>query len=254
MLFTLKRVAAACIAVLVMAPLAQAGGYRLLNLDGSLVKWGAPQFGAGASISYAFAMSAMRFDKARNCAGLVPLDGLAAHSHVTQQQIRQEADAAFAAWAKVTGLRFSLTTDIAKADILIGAQAKPVGRAFTNIELDTAEQVEKAMAGPAIKTAPPKKPEALRAIRQALICLNPDQPWKIGFDGRLGVYDLRYTLMHEIGHAIGLDHPGATGALMGFRYDEKRSGLAPADIEAARKLYGTRDLTVSQSLSSSARH
>ena len=83
---------------------------------------------------------------------------------------------------------------------------------------------------------------ALRPIRQALICLNPDQPWKIGFDGRLGIYDLRYTLMHEIGHAIGLDHPGASGALMGFRYDEKRDGLAPADIEAAQKLYGTQDL------------
>ena len=245
MLSTLKRIAAACIAVMVMIPAADAGGYRLLNLDGSLVKWGAPRFGVGASVTYAFAVSSMRFDKARNCAGLVPLDRLAAHWHFTSQQIHREAAAAFAAWASVTGLQFNLITDTAKADIIIGAQAKPRGRAFTNIELDTASQIEKAMAGPHEQTAP-QKPQALRAIRQALICLNPQQPWKIGFDGRLGVYDLRYTLMHEIGHAIGLDHPGASGALMGFRYDEKRKGPSPADIEAARKLYGTEDPPVSK--------
>jgi hypothetical protein len=236
------RFVAACLAVMLTVSVAHAGGYRLLNLDGSLVKWGVPQFGAGASVSYAFADSTMYFDKARNCAGLVPLDALTMRSHINNGQFQHETAEAFAAWAKVTGLQFKLTADIAKADILIGAQARPIGRAFTNIELDTAARVEKAMAGPAEKAAPPAKPEALRPIHQALICLNPAQPWKIGFDGRLGVYDLRYTLMHEIGHAIGLDHPGASGALMGFRYDEKRKGLGPADIEAAQKLYGTRDL------------
>ena len=44
--------------------------------------------------------------------------------------------------------------------------------------------------------------------------------------------------MHEIGHAIGLDHPGAAGALMGFRYDEKLAGPTASDSGAAQKLYG----------------
>lgn len=241
MISTFARFAAAGLGAVLMASVAHAGGYRLLNLDGSLVKWGVPEFGASATVSYAFANSTMRFDKARNCAGLVPLDELATRSHVTNEQIRKETAEAFTAWAKVTGLQFILASDIAKADILIGAQAKSVGRAFTNIELDTTAQVEKAFARPNEQEAPAAKPNSMRAIRQALICLNADQPWKIGFDGRLGVYDLRYTLMHEIGHAIGLDHPGASGALMGFRYDEKRNGPSPADIEAAQKLYGAVD-------------
>ena len=50
-------------------------------------------------------------------------------------------------------------------------------------------------------------------IRQSLICINAARPWKIGFDGNLDIYDVRQTLAHEIGHAIGLDHPGATGGL-----------------------------------------
>jgi hypothetical protein len=242
MISTFARLAAAGLAAMLAVSVAHAGSYRLLNLDGSLVKWGVPQFGAGAIVSYAFAESAMRFDKARNCAGLVPLDKLGQRSHVSKSQLRRAATEAFAAWAKVTGLQFTPTADIARADILIGAQARPIGRAFTNIELDTAVQVEKALSGLNEKVARAAKPQALRPIRQALICLNPIQPWKLGFDGRLGVYDLRYTLMHEIGHAIGLDHPGASGALMGFRYDEKRTSLSPADIEAAQRLYGTQDI------------
>ena len=75
-------------------------------------------------------------------------------------------------------------------------------------------------------------------IGRSLICLNPRQPWKIGFDGDLKVYDLRYTLAHEIGHAIGLDHPSPSGQLMSYRYDEGQPGLQPGDIKGAALLYG----------------
>ena len=61
---------------------------------------------------------------------------------------------------------------------------------------------------------------------------------KVGFDGNLNVYDLRYTLMHEIGHAIGLDHPGSSGSIMGYRYDERVRQLQASDISAAQRLYG----------------
>ena len=127
-------------------------------------------------------------------------------------------------WEKVAEISFRETHDIATAGILIGAQAQPLGRAFTNV---------------ALKQGTGRK-AVQKVIGRSLICLNPKQPWKVGFDGRLGVYDLRYTVAHEIGHAIGLDHPSAAGQLMSYRYDEKQNGLQPGDIKGAVLLYGPR--------------
>ena len=70
------------------------------------------------------------------------------------------------------------------------------------------------------------------------MCLNPEHRWKVGFDGDKDVYDIRYTLIHEIGHAIGLDHPGPSGQLMGFRYTEDFAELQPGDLKGVRQLYG----------------
>src|SRR5262249_33151728 len=77
-------------------------------------------------------------------------------------------------------------------------------------------------------------------ISLARICLNPAKRWKIGFDGDLTVYDLRYTLAHEIGHAIGLDHPVSAGQIMGYRYEEHFRSLQPGDTHGATLLYGAR--------------
>jgi predicted Zn-dependent protease len=51
---------------------------------------------------------------------------------------------------------------------------------------------------------------------------------------------LRYTFTHEIGHAIGLDHPGKSGSLMAYRYEEHVQQLTPSDVSAVQKLYGSR--------------
>ena len=61
---------------------------------------------------------------------------------------------------------------------------------------------------------------------------------QVGFDGNLKVYDLRHAFMHEIGHAIRLDHPGRSGSIMGFRYDESVREPQSSDITAAQRLYG----------------
>jgi hypothetical protein len=82
----------------------------------------------------------------------------------------------------------------------------------------------------------------VKPISRALICLNPLKRWKIGFDGDLGVYDLRYTLAHEIGHTIGLDHPDGGTQIMGYRYLEQFRELQPGDIAGAVRLYGRRQL------------
>ena len=89
--------------------------------------------------------------------------------------------------------------------------------------------------GRATRLPPPSRAACARSA-EPLICFNPLQKWKVGFDGNLDVYDMRYTLTHEIGHAIGLDHPGAAGALMGFRYDEKLKGLAQERYRGGAKI------------------
>ncbi|MFZ5674558.1 MAG: matrixin family metalloprotease [Pseudomonadota bacterium] len=235
--------AAAIVLAATMSVPCVASDQRLLVLDGSWVKWGAPKWSTGATVTYGFAAADVKSPSARNCATLRPLDGFEKQAGFSDDRMRAEAAAAFAVWSKAANLTFIEAPDPVQADILIGAQGTPKGRAFTNIELDSgplasAPATERGLVAGDEPANPPAKAHSVRSIRQALICLNPSSGWKIGFDGNLDVYDLRYTLMHEIGHAIGLDHPGADGALMGFRYDEKLRGPTPSDSEAARKLYG----------------
>ena len=56
-----------------------------------------------------------------------------------------------------------------------------------------------------------------------------------------GALDLGTVLAHEIGHAIGLDHPGASGPLMAFSNQGDMDRLMPGDIAGAVALYGAAD-------------
>ncbi|TDT41690.1 matrixin [Halospina denitrificans] len=194
-------------------------GYRLLELDGYRVKWGEQELGVGANVSYAFADETLQFDDARNCRSLTPMNALSAQN-LPRETLARETAAAFRVWERAAGLSFHEVDDARDADIVLGAQGQPRGRAFTNVSYASDPE------------------EDLRAIDQALVCLNPDHEWKVGFDGDTDVYDIRYTLIHEIGHAIGLDHPGASGQVMGFRYTEDFAELQPGDLDGVRQLYG----------------
>lgn len=202
-------------------PLAAASeeGYRLLELDGHKVKWGDRKLGVGAKVSYAFAREDLLFDGARNCRQLAPIETLLG-AELSKETLARETAAAFRIWEKVAGLSFHEVDDARDADIVLGAQGVPRGRAFANVSYA------------------PDAHDGVRAIDRALVCLNPELAWKVGFDGNKDVYDVRYTLVHEIGHAIGLDHPGPTGQVMGFRYTEAFADLQPGDLRGVRLLYG----------------
>ena len=210
---------------------AHAADYRQIVLDGHTLKWGMPTAGTGARVTYAVVSTEREFAAARNCSTIDPVDHLLAVSTISRATFDGEVAAAFAAWADVADLRFS-KVDAADADILIGAEAVPTGRAFTNVEY-----------------ANPGKATERASLTRSVICLNPDQPWKVGFDGNLDVYDIRYALTHEIGHAIGLDHPGQPGELMDFRYRETFRIPQAGDIAGADFLYGPRPaLTASRGM------
>lgn len=201
-------------------------GYRLLESHGDTVKWGDRRLGVGASISYAFAAEALRMDDRRtwlagagNCGQLAPAETLLGE-HLSMEVLARETAAAFHAWERAANLSFHQVTNAYDADIVIGAQGQPRRRAFANISYTTGSDT------------------GVRAIDQALVCLNPEERWKVGFDGDENVYDIRYTLIHEIGHAIGLDHPGPSGQVMAFRYTEAFHDLQAGDLRGAQLLYG----------------
>lgn len=196
--------------------------WQPLVIGGKEVRWPQPARGRGPQLSYAFAVDRIDSPDAVNCRAVGPLDRLAQHSGLSEMKLRAAAAEAFARWENVANITFVAAADAATADIVIGAEIEPLGHAFTDVRV-----------GPAL-------PRGARAIEHAAICLNPERRWKIGFDGNLTSYDLVHTLTHEIGHAIGLDHPGARGALMAFRYDESRDGLADGDIFGVAALYGAR--------------
>ncbi len=151
-------------------------GYRLLELEGYKVKWGEQRLGAGASISYAFADETLQFDDARNCRVLAPMKALSGRD-LSLETLARETAAAFRVWERAADLSFHQVADVRDADIILGAQGVPRMRAFANVSY-----------------APDDKPddkEGVRAISQSLVCLNPEQNWKVGFGGDKDVYDIR---------------------------------------------------------------
>jgi Matrixin len=194
--------------------------FRLLVLDGSQVRWALPQGRDRTIVTYAFLSQPAEFKGARNCSKMLPPAAALDRSNVNRSAFRHEVRAAFDMWEAAANIAFRETANVDDAGILIGAEAEPRGRAFTNV-------TPHGSAGTGVS-----------GISQSLICLNPETRWKIGFDGNLEVYDLRYTIAHEIGHAIGLDHPSAEGQLMSYRYVERERGLRPGDAAGAAQLYG----------------
>lgn len=228
----MKRLAWCIAASLVLASVANANprtfmGFRLLMLDEHLARWDTNEGGRRLPVTYAFADQTMNFPGARNCAGIVPAQRLLQRSRIAKSSFEREVAAAFAMWQRVADITFVRTFDAGRADIVIGAQAAPVGRAFTNVALR-----DGGTAGS-------------KVIGKSLICLNPEQRWKIGFDGDLDVYDVRYTVAHEVGHAIGLDHPSPAGQLMSYKYKEGFAELQTGDVAGAVALYGGHDVAVS---------
>jgi Matrixin len=230
---------------------APANAGPLLEVNGRPLKWVSQPSAAVTKITYAVLSGPYTLPDGKtilspdNCSSMRAFAGIVAQSPaIPAQAAERELRAAFAAWEAAANIAFAEVSDPHQANIVVGAQAFPLGRAFTNLSYRVSGYgllpVEKALGGPGRPVEPAKAQAsgAVSGIEQSYVCLNPSLRWKIGFDGNLDVYDLRHTFIHEIGHAIGLDHPGSTGAIMAYRYDERVEGLQPSDIAAVQRLYG----------------
>jgi predicted Zn-dependent protease len=195
------------------------------------VKWGAPILGQGATVSYAVARGDSKIAGNINCLQVTGIEGLLARSHVARQQFDRELAEALSMWQAAANIRFVRAKRMSTADILISAQAVPEGIAYADVTLDGV--VERGVS----------------RVKRGLVCLNPDIRWSTArsqtsesgaeAESREGVR-LRYALAHEIGHVLGLDHPGPEGELMSFEYGSHFEGLKPGDIAGITTLYGRR--------------
>ncbi|HXW22433.1 MAG TPA: matrixin family metalloprotease [Rhodomicrobium sp.] len=240
----------AAMSVICSAPSAHAG--ELLRVQGHLMRWPseAPVGRTVVTYSILTAPYLVQNDKRilspTNCAKMHAFADIVGKSPaLSEEKAKRELQSAFQAWERVAALAFVEVGNPRLANIVIGAADDPGGRAFANLSYRSENGLRpvtmalgKPEPPPSAATDAKNDDGSMAPIDQAYVCLNPNSRWKIGFDGDLDVYDLRHTFMHEIGHAIGLDHPDSTGAVMAFRYDERVRDLQPSDIDAVQRLYG----------------
>lgn len=259
--FRTPSLSAALVTTVILLGTGAAPGEPLLHVQGANLKWGRTELGTGALVTYAMVTGSYSVPSGQailnsdNCNAMHGYADIGKLSpDMTPGMVEPELRAAFAAWTAAADITFVKVDDVLHANIVIGAADREHGRGFANLSYHDGPgaapvargQVAKGLdnANPEPSIDPAQKPITRRdfgastAITHAYICLNPGARWKVGFDGSLDIYDLRYTFMHEIGHAIGLDHPGSSGSIMAYRYDERVSDLQASDIAAAQKLYG----------------
>jgi len=213
---TLSSLSAVLILVAAVPARAQ-DTYRLLLIDEHPVKWGAPERGTGATITYHLAGEASKGGNV-NCRGITPLAPLLSYSHIGHRTFGEALDAAVRAWESAADVRFVRVGDDQPANLTISAEQIPDGVAFTDV----------TTASSATSITP---------LESAIICLNPRVRWSAAPHDK-HAKALTYVLEHEIGHALGLDHPGPEGELMSFEYSDTIRTLQPGDIEGIVSLYG----------------
>lgn len=194
--------------------------FRHLRLGGDPVKWRRQEVLAPVRVTYAIATKFSYDDNAIHCGGIGPVGPLVEGSELSAKMFTDALQLGLRRWERVANIVFVQTTDEDSANILVGAQLRPRGIAYTDVSLSD------------------ERSGKYRLIERARVCLNPERSWMMGFDGKLDTYDLVHTLTHELGHAIGLDHPNGRYNVMSLQYRETLLSLSVGDIKGVRGIYG----------------
>ena len=123
---------------------------------------------------------------------------------------------AFDAWERVTNINFVEVSDSSTVDIRLGYQ---------NID------------GPSGTLGETLSYYIGSELVQSYIAFDPAENWDVNFGQATWGISAYSTALHEIGHAIGIDHSDDSGAIMAALYNNAQS-LTQDDIEAAQAIYG----------------
>ncbi|MCF6254608.1 MAG: matrixin family metalloprotease [Thiomicrorhabdus sp.] len=173
--------------------------------------WGVNnRLGDGASISYSFADWNYSCGRESSCFSLTDF---------MPTGYQEVIGSAFDAWADVSNLSFNQVAD-QSGDIVLGGEfIDGVGS-------------ELAHAGIGVNDFS-NGTETISYISSGFVHFDSDEPWSLDGSER----DLYSVALHEIGHALGLDHSDDSSALM-YRLYTGTNSLQEDDIAGIQYLYG----------------
>lgn len=154
-----------------------------------------------------------------------------AYVGLDEQDQAQEIQRAFDAWANECTLNFvRVNPNGEPADIVILFEDEDLGDGTQFDQHGIANRNELGRAF---------FPGTQRA---GLIQLDANDPWSLGpAPGRKHLFSV---ILHEIGHALGVEHVASPEAVMAPKNTSSLTDLTSADIQAIQALYGSADGTV----------
>lgn len=141
-------------------------------------------------------------------------------SFFDQQNFQTEIVDSLAVWENVTNIRFVAGENENSADIRFGWR-----------DIDGPGQI---LGQTLIPSDGP--------LENVIVSFDVNENWFLGGDAPRDKIDFSSTAIHEIGHAIGIDHSLATDALMNAIYSREIFSIQQDDIDAAVSKYGENEI------------
>jgi hypothetical protein len=141
-------------------------------------------------------------------------------SFIIEPDFQSEINQSMASWENVADIRFLLSPDAATVDIRFG---------WGDID---------GKGGVLGQTTIPSG----ASLSNVVVVLDSNEDWFLFGDSPENQIDFSATVIHEVGHAIGIDHSESEQALMHASYSQTLLTIQQDDINAATAIYGPNEI------------